>query len=145
MLLQKFRNFAQTLGFVVIGILMAYGAVAAIKNIDGVFAANPGAAERAASNAPIAAPQLQAGSGAVPTFLNYQGTLRDPEGNLMNGVYRMTFRIYDNVTAPTTPNLWEGVYEEVTVRDGHFSVVLGDAAPLPEDAFTSPDRFIGIR
>ncbi|MEM7126082.1 MAG: hypothetical protein AAF702_07130 [Chloroflexota bacterium] len=144
MFIKTLRTFAQGIGYTVIGGLMLYGAVAGIKNVDGVFAANPSAVQEAAANEPASAPQLQVGLGTVPSIINYQGTLRDPEGNPLSGPYAMTFRIYADVTAPTTDAIWTGEYNEVTVRDGHFSVVLGDSTPLPADVFTSPDRFIGI-
>jgi hypothetical protein len=92
------------------------------------------------------APALQGGDAltTVPTYLNYQGTLRDPEGKLMSGLHDMTFRLYDRVSASLSEAVWVEVHEKVTVRDGQFSVLLGNNTPLPHTNFYGPDMFIGV-
>lgn len=84
-----------------------------------------------------AAPQAQ-----IPPTFNYQGTLRDTQGNLVTGVRNMTFRIYDAVIAGT--KLHEETINNVSVRDGVFNVVLGDSTPLNANVFANGPRFIGI-
>ncbi|MEZ4681034.1 MAG: hypothetical protein R2932_43160 [Caldilineaceae bacterium] len=80
----------------------------------------------------------------TPPYLNYQGTLRDAEGNPISGVHKLTFRIYDDVTAPLPAALWMEEHNDVTVRDGQFSVLLGNNTPVPPALFTGPDMFIGV-
>lgn len=89
--------------------------------------ANPAAALYAAPQAQIA-----------PTF-NYQGTLRDAQGNLVNGNRDMTFRIYD-----ATNELYSERIDDIPVRDGIFNVVLGDAKTLPASVFAAGPRYIGV-
>lgn len=86
--------------------------------------------------------RAQAGMMAVPTTLNYQGYLRDPDGSLTNGVFKITAKIYS--TAAEGSPLYTTVLEEVTVRDGLFNIVLGDAPPLPGSVFANAPLYIGI-
>lgn len=134
MILTKLRLFAQTVGFVAITILALHGAF-------GVFAN-----ARLAFGAPQEAPAQQVGatSKTVPPYLNYQGILRDPEGNPMSGLQKMTFRIYDRVSAPLNEAIFTEEHTDVTVRNGHFSVLLGNNVPLPPTLFFGPDTFIGV-
>lgn len=83
-------------------------------------------------------------STTTPPYLNYQGTLRDAEGKTMSGVHKLTFRIYKDVTAPLPEAVWMEEHAEVTVRDGQFSVLLGNNTPVPPALFTGPDLFIGV-
>lgn len=88
--------------------------------------------------------QSVTGTSTTPPYLNYQGTLRDAEGKPISGVHKLTFRIYDDVTAPLPAALWMEEHNEVTVRDGQFSVLLGNNKPIPPQLFTGPDMFIGV-
>ncbi|MCX6049053.1 MAG: hypothetical protein NT075_28460 [Chloroflexi bacterium] len=88
--------------------------------------------------------QTVAGTSTVPPYLNYQGMLRDAEGKPISGVQKLTFRIYKDVTAPLPEALWVEEHNEVTVRDGQFSVLLGNNKPIPPELFTGPDLFIGV-
>lgn len=135
MLLKKFQNFAQTIGFIVLTLLVVEGAISIFRNADRALGAPVESAQ------PAAVAQADA---KTPTYFNYQGILRDPEGNLISGVRKMTFRIYNNVTDPQAQAAWVEEHAEVTVRDGHFSVLLGNLTPIPPAMFRSADRFIGI-
>jgi hypothetical protein len=115
------------------GLLAVYGLLVLLQ----------GAPAWAAGGQAYAAPQAPA-AGTVPGGTNFQGYLRDDEGNLMSGYYTMTFTIYDDAVVGTS--LWSEQQISVTVRDGYFSVLLGDDPlnPFPTDMFTSPDRYIGV-
>ena len=63
--------------------------------------------------------------GAVPPEINYQGYLRDVDGNPINGPVKMTFSIYDVTSGGTA--LWTETHTDVDVTDGVYSVVLGSA------------------
>lgn len=82
---------------------------------------------------------------SIPPLMNYQGILRDPEGNPMSGAFKMTFRVYHDVTAPSTGAVWTEVHEAVTVRDGQFNALLGNNVPIPASLFASADVFIGVQ
>lgn len=88
--------------------------------------------------------QSVTGTTTVPPYLNYQGILRDAEGKPISGVHKLVFRIYDNVTDPLPEALWMEEHTEVTVRDGDFSVLLGNNKAIPPELFTGPDRFVGV-
>lgn len=135
MLLKKVQNFAQLVGFVVITLLVIHGAVSIFQNADRALGAPVDASQGAA---------LLQTDAKTPTYFNYQGILRDPEGNLISGVRKMTFRIYNNVTDPQAQAAWVEDHAEVTVRDGHFSVLLGNTTSIPPALFRSADRFIGV-
>lgn len=87
--------------------------------------------------APAEAPAPQ-----VPNTLNYQGTLRDAQGNLVTGTRTMSFGIYDAVLDGNLLHAEE--VSDISVRDGIFNVVLGDGATLSSSVFASGPRFIGI-
>ena len=78
----------------------------------------------------------------LPSTMSYQGILHDDAGNLLDGHYKLTFRVYDGVTATTA--LWEEAHEGVVVGHGHFNVLLGSTNPISTDLFADPDRFVGV-
>lgn len=129
--MKKFQVLAQVVGFVVIAMLAIYGLASMVGGPEVLWAA-----------AGLAAPHAPQEVQAVPTTMNYQGMLRDETGQPLDGVYTMTFRIYPTVIS--TQTLWSEEHISVTVRDGHFGVLLGDSAPLDASLFASPDRYIGV-
>ena len=86
--------------------------------------------------------KLESSALNVPLVINYQADMKDAEGNPLNGSYNMTFRIYSGVVAPTV--LWEERHQNVTVRGGHFNVLLGKTTALPKTLFDEPDRVIRV-
>ena len=112
-------------------------------------AANAPSLVPSAAAAPAAVAQnslaVTSGSATVPLVMNYQGTLRDIEGNLLSGTYAMTFRIYDAVDDPVANALWTEAHTDVVVRDGLFNVMLGDITAISPTLFDSPNRFIGVQ
>jgi hypothetical protein len=134
MILNKLKLLAQTVGFVVMMLFILYGALSFFTNARLAL----GAARQSA------ALQTSPSNAVAPTFFNYQGVLRNPEGQPLSGVHKLTFRIYDDVTDPLPEALWMEEHAEVTVRNGQFSVLLGDLKPIPPELFAGPDRFIGI-
>ena len=91
--------------------------------------------------APIA-PLYAAPPAQIPPTLNYQGTLRDAQGNLINGKRDITFKIY-GAASGGSPLFTEEI-KEVTVRDGLFNVVLGDGAALNSTIFAGGALYIGV-
>lgn len=133
MIRTKVKLFASTVCFVAITMLVLYIAVSIFTNA------------RIALGAPQEAPVQQAAiEKTIPPYLNYQGTVRDPEGKPMSGLHKITFRIYDRLSAPTNDAVWSEEHAQVMVRNGFFSVQLGQSEPLPPALFVSPDTFIGV-
>lgn len=67
---------------------------------------------------------LPTANAAVPHLLNYQGRLTDTSGKPLDGLYNITFRLYDAETAGNL--LWQGTYNSVSISKGVFSILLGD-------------------
>lgn len=90
---------------------------------------------RAAGHDPALYPTL-------PQEMNYQGVLRDENGNPIDGPHDLTFTIYVWGFCPMPPGwTWTAVYSEtqtVQVTNGLFNVVIGSQNPL------DPGDFRGI-
>ncbi len=78
--------------------------------------------------------------------MNFQGRLTNSSGVAMSdGLYNMTFRIYDAATAGTLQ--WSEVREvanRVQVTNGLFSTQLGDVTSLPPSIFTNQNLYFEI-
>jgi hypothetical protein len=79
---------------------------------------------------------------AVPSFLTYQGILRDASGDLVTGTRSMTFTIYDQATGGT---IKYGTQTEssVSVSNGSYTVQLGPISN-PTSAFDGGDRYLQV-
>lgn len=128
--LKKIQLVAQIVGFVTIGLLSISGVLAIASGNNPAWAALGQAS-------PSMSPR-------VPDVINYQGMLRWPDGSVINGTYTMTFRLYD---LPVGGNL---VHTEqlsnVVVRDGLFTVLLGDGDgnPIQAATFKGP-LYVGVQ
>lgn len=82
---------------------------------------------------------------AIANTLNYQGILRDEQGALVTGARNMTFKIYNDAVLNAPANLlFTQTVNNIPVRDGLFTVVLGDPTPIGAAVFSDGPRFIGI-
>ena len=118
-----------------------YGLVAFLRG-DPLRAVHAQSAPAASSPAAASASTASAAaSAALPSVVHYQGDLRDNAGQLLEGAYALTFGIYD---APVGVGYWQEPHDNVVVRGGHFSVLLGDTKPLTADRFSAPDRYVGL-
>ena len=127
---QRFKLFVQALLCTIAGLLLLSGLFSTVQRVGTA----------------LGAPLFQVNNpNPVPTVMNYQGTLRDPEGKPLTGAFKMTFRIYHDVTAPASAAVWAEVHEGVTVRDGNFNALLGNNIPLPMALFKTADAFIGVQ
>jgi len=90
----------------------------------------------------VFSPLLKAQTSTVPTLINYQGFLTDPNGTALNGPQDITFRLYD-VESGGLP-LWTETHTSVNVQNGLFNVLLGGV-----DSLTATDlegeRFLAIK
>lgn len=130
MLHNRFKFLLRTLVYTAASLLLIAGLFQAVQTVGSA----------------LGAPLFQANNpDPVPPVMNYQGVLRDPEGKPMTGAFKMTFRIYNDVTAPPSAAVWSEVHEAVTVRDGNFNALLGDNTSLPTAHFNTADSFIGVQ
>lgn len=79
----------------------------------------------------------------IPTAFSYQGTLRDASGNLVNGTVNLSLRLYGQVTGGSA--LYTEDFANVNVRDGLFTVIVGDAQALPASVFDTFPLYLGIK
>ena len=84
-----------------------------------------------------------AAAAAIPSSFSYQGTLRDADGNLINGTVNLSLHLYGVVTGGTA--LYTEAFTDVNVRDGLFTVVVGDAQALPASVFNTVPLYLGIK
>lgn len=83
-------------------------------------------------------------SAQVPRMINYQGKLTTPAGLLIDGVYSMTFNIYDAAVGGSS--LWNETQPAVTVDKGVFSVLLGSVNSIPDSVFQyGAIRYLGVQ
>jgi hypothetical protein len=125
---KKIQLVAQIVGLVTILVLCIMGVLAL-----------------ASGNNPASAALGPATLSGVPNVINYQGILRQPDGSVVNGSYTMTFRLYHDVTGGTP--FHTDTLEDVVVRDGLFTVLLGDGDdtnPIGAEHFGQP-VYVGIR
>jgi hypothetical protein len=75
-----------------------------------------------------------------PRLVPFQARLTDVTGADLNGVYRITFAIYDEPTGGTA--LWSEIHPSVSVVDGRVNVPLGSIKSLNDypRARTGPGR-----
>lgn len=73
----------------------------------------------------------------VPTTMSYQAVFTDTEGNVMpDGVYTIGFHIFPS--AAGGPPIWSE-WQDVTVVNGVFEVILGSIFPLDPSDFLDPE------
>ena len=71
----------------------------------------------------------------VPNGITTQGVLRNAAGNVVNGVYSLTFKLY---TAKAEGQLlWSEVQDDVAVENGIYTALLGQTSPLPASLFAN--------
>ena len=86
----------------------------------------------------VFAPLVFAPYAGVPHLVNYQGMLTDNEGNPLNGLHDLTFKIYAVPSGGTA--LWTTAHNDQDIVDGLFSVILS----IPPSVFSGADRYMGI-
>jgi microcystin-dependent protein len=79
---------------------------------------------------------------AAPGIMNYQGTLTDSAGLPVSATKAMTFKIYATISDTTTK--WTSVIQSIVVKNGNFSVNLGEQDAFPTDLFDNDSLFLGV-
>jgi hypothetical protein len=78
----------------------------------------------------------------IPSAFSYQGILRDANGNLINGAVNLKLQLYGDVTGGAA--LYSEDFANINVRDGIFTVVVGDAQVLPISVFDTFPLYLGL-
>jgi hypothetical protein len=78
----------------------------------------------------------------IPRTFGYQGTLRLADGSLANGNFNLTFKLYN--VAGGGNALYSETINNVVVRDGLFSVVIGGNSEVPANVFNNTPLYLGI-
>ncbi|MCF8301901.1 MAG: tail fiber domain-containing protein [Bacteroidales bacterium] len=76
----------------------------------------------------------------VPPTINFQGAVKDENGQPLNDIRSLQFRIYDVETGGTP--LWSEDHAPVEIVDGIFSVELGSMNPFPTNLFDASELYI---
>jgi len=89
----------------------------------------------------FAADTLKAGD--VPNVITTQGVLRNAGGDVVNGIYSLTLKMY---TAQIDGQLlWSEVQNNVVVENGIYTSTLGTISPLPTSLFKQQtDVWLGV-
>lgn len=133
MLLKKFQQLAQWVGFLAIAGLALYGLVT--LGSGRLWAAGE-ESRPAAEDAPAI---------TIPSTFNYQGFLRDGQGNPMGGTHKITLKLWKDVEATNVAALHTEDFPAVSVRDGLFNVLMGSLASLDTNIFVNNAAiFVGI-
>lgn len=90
----------------------------------------------------LAAPAAPVAVVSIPRTFSYQGTLRDANGDLINGTVNLTLKLYAAVTGGDA--LYTESFANVNVRSGLFSVVVGDVTPIPPTVFDNFPLYLGL-
>lgn len=76
----------------------------------------------------------------VPQTINFQGALKDANGEPVNSSQLFEFRIYNTLSAGSP--VWTEQHFGVPINTGIFSVELGLTTPFPVDMFINPELYI---
>jgi len=82
-------------------------------------------------------------SAKIPHRINYQGKLTTASGGCVNDTVQMTFSIYPDTLG--SPAVWTETQTQVAVKEGVFSVLLGDIDSIPVFVFDGSTRYLGIQ
>lgn len=81
-----------------------------------------------------------------PIQIPYQGRLADRNGTSLGGDYKMTFKLYNALGAPTP--LWTEVYQDankIKVSNGLFNAMLGSLSSIAQNVISdNPELYLGV-
>lgn len=133
MLIKRFQQLAQWVGFLAIAGLALYGFMS--LGSGRLWAAGE-ESRRAEADAPAI---------TIPSTFNYQGFLRDSNGNPMGGTHKITLKLWKDVEATNVAALHTEEFPAVAVRDGLFNVLMGSLTSLDTNIFVDNAAiFVGI-
>jgi len=80
-------------------------------------------------------------SEALPVITKYQGYLEHPAGSPINGLFRVSFKLYSESTGSYA--IWQETHEKVRFHKGVFNVILGEHTPISAKILDN-DCYIGV-
>lgn len=82
-------------------------------------------------------------SAKIPCLINYQGKLNTTSGGCVNDTVQMIFSIYPDTLG--SPPVWTETHAQVIVKEGVFSVLLGEVDSLSPSMFDGNAEYLGIK
>lgn len=79
----------------------------------------------------------------VPHMVNYQGKLASADGGCINDTVQMTFTIYSDSLGISAE--WTETQDQVIVKSGVFSVLLGSVDTIPVSVFDGNVKYLGVQ
>lgn len=131
MLIKRFQQLAQWVGFLAIAGLALYGFMS-------LGSGRLWAAENEYPSTETDAPEV-----TIPATFNYQGFLRNPDGTPMGGTHTITVKLWQTITGGTSA-LYDETFPNISVRDGLFNVVLGSTKSMSTSHFQIAPLFVGV-
>lgn len=83
---------------------------------------------------------------ASPELISYQALLVDVDGDPIDGIFDLTFTIYDSESGGAV--VWQEEHSAVEVSNGQVSLLLGSgtpAVPIGSDVFDASERWLGVK
>lgn len=81
--------------------------------------------------------------GTIEPLLQYQGVLRDKNGDLVSGNVPVTFRLFVSEDPMEEPPIWEE-RQDLAIKGGLVTAVLGSKTPLDHRYFGAKGLWLGI-
>lgn len=75
-------------------------------------------------------------------YVPFQGRLHNENGEILNGIYQLNFKLYDQETGGTL--IWSEAHENVSVVNGYINVLLGGINKLRNDSASTPQQEVAI-
>jgi hypothetical protein len=83
---------------------------------------------------------------AIPSMMNYQGAMVDSNGVPANGIFSITFSIWDDPFSTSPVNkLWSETQGSVDITDGLFDVLLGSVNPITRQVFDNDSVWLEVK
>ncbi len=125
----------------------SHAGLPALVMIAALFGPAAAGAQRAVAENPVIpepdpVPVDIAAPAVTPSVIFYQGRLTDAGGTPRSGPVTLAISLYAGASSATP--LWTETHTLVPLTDGVFSLLLGSLTPFPVNAWTDPDRFLGI-
>jgi hypothetical protein len=90
----------------------------------------------------VFSPLIIAQTSSVPTLINYQGFLTDPNGTALDSTVDIEFWLYD--TSSGGLPLWTEEHTSVSVENGLFNIILGSVTSLSAADLTGK-RYLAMK
>ena len=107
-----------------------------------VYALSKGSSEPVSGGQIAASTSVSPSESSAPGLVNFQGLLKDSQGNAISSSVQVAFLLYVSPTGGAP--LWQES-QNVTAQDGLFNTLLGSVTPLTPATFQGGERWLGIK